>query len=337
MEQARLVLGGSGFSYQNHEHPETAPILDIIKTAFAQGLRAIDTSPYYEPSERLIGAALADPTITSLYSRADYCLMTKVGRITTDTFNYSPDWISKSVYRSLQRLNTSYLDVVFCHDVEFVTRDEAVCALGVLFEMKEKGLIRHVGISGYPLDVLIEVARRARIKYQKPVDAVQVWAQLNLLNTNLGSKGIKPLRDQGVKQIFSSSPLAVGLLRSGGVPIGAQGDWHPASLALRGAAQGAAIEVALHGDSLAALSLRYALRQAQSLSDDTSTVATIVGVKTLAELEDNLCNARMVLGPGFKGSAVKDELVSSKLEHDDRLTQQVKTVLTPWLDRDLGS
>jgi aryl-alcohol dehydrogenase-like predicted oxidoreductase len=33
-------------------------------------------------------------------------------------------WIRHSVRRSLQRLHTDYLDVVYCHDVEFVTAAE---------------------------------------------------------------------------------------------------------------------------------------------------------------------------------------------------------------------
>jgi aryl-alcohol dehydrogenase-like predicted oxidoreductase len=53
-----LVLGGAGFSYQTHPDPKSLPVRDVIKRAFDHGLRAIDTAPYYEPSEQLLGEAL---------------------------------------------------------------------------------------------------------------------------------------------------------------------------------------------------------------------------------------------------------------------------------------
>ncbi|KAK3066495.1 hypothetical protein LTR53_017125, partial [Teratosphaeriaceae sp. CCFEE 6253] len=59
-----LILGGAGFSYQCHPDPEALPIRDVILQAFDAGMRAIDTSPYYEPSEQLLGKALSSPDIT---------------------------------------------------------------------------------------------------------------------------------------------------------------------------------------------------------------------------------------------------------------------------------
>ncbi len=35
-------------------------------------------------------------------------------------FDYSPTTIRRSVHRSLKRLHTQYLDVVYLHDVEFI-------------------------------------------------------------------------------------------------------------------------------------------------------------------------------------------------------------------------
>ena len=45
--------------------------------------------------------------------------MGRYGPKATD-FDYSPTTIRRSVRRSLQRLHTQYLDVVYLHDVEFV-------------------------------------------------------------------------------------------------------------------------------------------------------------------------------------------------------------------------
>jgi len=151
------------------------------------GIRAIDTSPYYGMSEVILGSVLR--ALASEFPRQSYHLMTKVGRygVTKDDFDYSPQSIRLSIMRSLQRLNTTYLDAVFLHDVEFIaspvwpipycgdfervlndkegradwgllpgkegkawgTGDETIlAAVRELFKMKSEGLIRAVGISG---------------------------------------------------------------------------------------------------------------------------------------------------------------------------------------------
>jgi D-arabinose 1-dehydrogenase len=115
--------------------------------------------------------------------------MTKCGRygLHTSDFDYSPSTIRESVVRSLERLNTTYLDVVYLHDVEYVCSDvspltsgtgryplaalgEELSAFGLevgaegkivgegdqkcldaiaeLRKLQAEGLIKHVGISG---------------------------------------------------------------------------------------------------------------------------------------------------------------------------------------------
>ena len=76
-------------------------------------------------------------------------------------------------------------DAVFAHDVELVTIEEAVTAVGVLFELAGKGSIRLVGISGYDIDVLYTVAVMSRERFGRPIDVIQTWAQLTLQNQQL--------------------------------------------------------------------------------------------------------------------------------------------------------
>ena len=58
--------------------------------------------------------------------------MTKCGRygLTKEAFDYSPATIRHSVERSLSRLHTDYLDVVYLHDVEFVASNVRPQATG---------------------------------------------------------------------------------------------------------------------------------------------------------------------------------------------------------------
>ena len=146
------------------------------------GIRAFDTAPYYDDSEIVLGTALK--ALEGEFPRGTYQLITKVGRYGTSSssFDYSPTALRTSVRRSLQRLHTQYLDVVYLHDVEFVATcvaprkagnhvgalgteaeayglsepceaqgdaDERVLeAIETLRALQADGLIRHVGISG---------------------------------------------------------------------------------------------------------------------------------------------------------------------------------------------
>ncbi|KAL4723078.1 hypothetical protein ACLX1H_010319 [Fusarium chlamydosporum] len=335
-----LVMGGAGFSYQLNPDPESLPIVDIFLRAFELGVRTIDTSPYYEPSEQLMGAALSDPRIQSRYQRSDYELMTKVGRIKENEFNYSPDWIKKSVARSLERFGTTYLDVVFCHDVEYVSLDEAVTAVGVLLEFQRAGVILRVGISGYDIDVLAEVASLARQKYGHPVDVVQTWAQLTLQNTQAETRGFDRFRTAGANSVFCSSPLAVGLLRTGGIPLGLTGDWHPAPQGLRAAAAEAAEWMDKHGEgeSLCSLAMQYAIVKAKQNCTPSFSVSTITGISTLSDLEQNVISAKRVLKTVGDSESLLDytELDSQSVESRLALAERVRLMFGEWLDYDFS-
>lgn len=343
-----LVMGGAGFSYQLHPNPESLPVRNIVRRAFELGLRTIDTSPYYEPSEQLLGAALSDPEICSKYRRNDYILMTKVGRIAEKHFDYSPGWIRKSVARSLQRLGTTYLDVVFCHDVEFVNIDEAVEAVGILQELSRNGVVKYVGVSGYDIERLEAVSLGARQRFGDPVDVVQSWGKLTLQNTELEKKGLEAFRKAGVKAVCSSSPLAIGLLRNDGVPVGALGNFHPAPAGLRAAAQIAACWVRSEGDDLASLALRFSISRAMQNCQPGFIVTTITGIGSISDLEENVKTAKQILKvsrppttedmssiiqPFYNYDCI-DETMAKR---DEPLYSTVRNILGRWLDYDFSS
>ncbi|KAL1646126.1 hypothetical protein SLS58_003546 [Diplodia intermedia] len=236
--------------------------------------------------------------------------MTKCGRVAADRFDYSPAWIRQSVTRSLARLHTSYLDVVFTHDVEFVTVDEAVAAVGELFALKDEGRVRYVGISGYPLPRLVEVARAVRRRHGRHVDAVQVWGQLTLQNTVLLDEGgLAELKAAGIDCVFASSPLAIGLLRKKGVPVGELGDFHPAPPALREAAAHASEYVEERDTKLAELALKYAVAQGLAAGQEMGLrLSTILGGGTTLEIEDNWEVGSTIVGRELIEEELKQEL-----------------------------
>lgn len=255
-----LVFGCAAFNNQYTKDADTLDTVALVREALGFGIRAFDTSPHYGPSEGLLGAALDTDFVHSQVPRSDLFLLTKVGREGPEEFDYSPEWVRQSIQRSLQRLRTTYLDVVYCHDVEFVTEDEVLGAVKELRRIRdEEGTVKFIGISGYPVALLCTLARRVLEETGEPLDAVMSYANFTLQNTVLALTGIKQLRAAGVDVVPNASPLGMGLLRREGIPIGAQGDWHPSTPGLRTAIQRASDFCDRHGERLEVIAIRYAL------------------------------------------------------------------------------
>jgi D-arabinose 1-dehydrogenase len=255
-----LVFGTATFNHQYNSDPFALDTTGLVTSALTHGIRAFDTSPYYGPSEILLGNALATPFVRETFPRDSYMILTKAGRISSDEFDYSAQWIRQSVARSLERLHTSYLDLVYCHDVEFVSPVEVLEAVRELRKLRDEGKIRYVGICGYPIDVLGDIAEMLLRETGEPIDCVQSYANFTLQNQTLaGARGIQRLRNAGVEVVPNASPLGMGLLRRQGVPVGALGDFHPSSRELRAAVREASNFCDQHGEKIEVIALRFAL------------------------------------------------------------------------------
>ena len=110
------------------------------------GINYIDTAPAYGHSEEWIGRAIST-------RRHEYLLSTKVGENFEhgqSSWDYSAPGVRRSVERSLQRLRTDVLDLVYIHsrgdDDEVLTQTDAVPALQA---MRDAGKVRWIGLSGY--------------------------------------------------------------------------------------------------------------------------------------------------------------------------------------------
>lgn len=223
-----LIIGGAVFNTQYSEDPTKLPIQEIILTAFSKGMNALDTSPYYGHSEELIGDALEK--IADEWPRESYFICTKAGRIKLDDFDYSRSWVRKSVLRSLERLHTSYLDLVYMHDIEFVEDEEIFEALKELVAMKKEGVIRNFGISAYPVEILLKIAQECNTTYKSeigPLDAILSYSNGCIQNTKLLSLYDK-FFDTGIKKLLNGSILSMSMLRSGKTH-----DFHPAPKELK--------------------------------------------------------------------------------------------------------
>ena len=257
-----LIFGTATFNYQYNPDPYELDTNGLVQRAFEYGIRAFDTSPYYGPSEEILGAALDSNSVRNGVPRDEYFLITKCGRIASDEFDFSAEWVRQSITRSLQRLKTDYLDLVYCHDVEFVSEEEVMEGIRELRRIRdEEGTIKYIGISGYPLPVLCSIAHRVLRETGEPLDAVMSYANFTVQNTLLAKQAIKEFQAAGVDVVPNASPLGMGLLRREGVPIGSMGNWHPSSNELRAAVKRASDFCDRQDEKLEVVSIRYALEQ----------------------------------------------------------------------------
>jgi len=255
-----LIFGTATFNYQFNVDPFALRPNQVVKSALEHGVRAFDTSPYYGPAEEILGAALSTDYCKSHFPREKYYILTKVGRIAANEFDYSASWVRQSVKRSCQRLKTDYLDVVYCHDIEFVSPEEVLTAVREMRRIRdEEGTIKHVGICGYPVHVLCDLAEKILQQTGEPIDIVQSYANFTLQNTKLLSEGLRRLANANVQIVTNASLLGMGLLRLQGPPVGAMGDWHPAPDGLREAAKTAGKWVEKRGEKLEVVAVRFAL------------------------------------------------------------------------------
>lgn len=232
------------------------PYVDIVRRALEHNITAFDTSPYYGPSETLLGQALS----TLSPPRDNFFLITKAGRIASSDFDYSPAWIRYSVCRSLERLGTPYLDLVYAHDVEFVSPSEVLEAVCELRRLRDRGVIRYVGISGYPVKVLADLAAMILEETGEPLDAVLSYANFTIQNHQLGEQ--EHLDRFGAAQVgclLNASILGMGLLTTRGVDNGPMASWHPAPPELRKRCSDLSVMAQADGEHLEEVSIRWAL------------------------------------------------------------------------------
>src|SRR5215210_2122063 len=135
-------------------------VLASVRVALECGLNFIDTSPFYGRgmSEVLLSIALKG------VPRESYTLCTKLGRYDLAHFDFSARRVAESVDVSLHRLGTDYLDIVLCHDIEFVPMQQIVEeTIPALRRAQAAGKVRCIGVSGYPMKALRYVIERAEI------------------------------------------------------------------------------------------------------------------------------------------------------------------------------
>jgi aryl-alcohol dehydrogenase-like predicted oxidoreductase len=125
--------------------PDDAMVRQLLGQAHELGINLIDTAPAYGSSETRLGPLLRG-------QRQQWVIVSKVGEEFDNRqsrFDFSAAHTRFSVERSLQRLETDFIDLVLVHsdgnDVA-ILRDSGVYE--TLAELKREGKIRAFGLSG---------------------------------------------------------------------------------------------------------------------------------------------------------------------------------------------
>jgi L-galactose dehydrogenase len=214
-----------------------------VRVALDLGMNFIDTSPYYGRglSECLLGIALRD------VPRDRYFLGTKLGRYDPVHFDFSARRVAESVDVSLQRLGVDHLDIILCHDIEFVDMTQIVEeTLPALRRIQQQGKVRFVGVSGYPMKIFRYILDRTDL------DVVLSYNHYTLQNTMLAD--LAPyLKAKGVG-IMNAAPFSARLLTNTPLPR-----WHKATSEVRALCRQAAEHCTARGVDIAQLAVQYAL------------------------------------------------------------------------------
>ena len=189
----RISILGFGASPLGNAFRETDPVEGkaAVHLAVERGINFFDVSPYY-------GLTLAETRLGEALEgrREKVVLTTKCGRYGADEFDFSAARITAGLENSLKRLRTDYVDLLQAHDVEFGDVQQVVEeTVPAMRKLQEQGKARYIGITGYSLKNLMEIAGQVK------VDSILSYCRYNLLITDMEAKLVPFAKKRGVGEI----------------------------------------------------------------------------------------------------------------------------------------
>ncbi|TVZ02689.1 oxidoreductase [Trebonia kvetii] len=263
-----LTVGRVGFGAMRLSGPgifgppaDTDEALAVLREALALGINHIDTADFYGPhvTNELIHQALAPYP-------DDLRIVTKVGAVRDDTGAWvhacSPQQLREQVHGNLHTLKVDALDVVNLRvgggsDGHSAVPGSIAEQFGALAELREQGLIRHLGLSTVDAEQLAEARAIA------PVVCVQNFY-------NIAQRGDDPLVELTARQGIAYVPY---FPLGGFTPL--QSDTLGAVAARLGAAP-------------MAVALAWLLRRSPN-------ILLIPGTSSVAHLRENVAGASLAL------------------------------------------
>jgi aryl-alcohol dehydrogenase-like predicted oxidoreductase len=193
------AIGGGGwqFGWGAQEDQES---IDAIQRALELGINWIDTAAAYGfgHSEQVVGHALHGlPQRPYVFTKASL-LNDGSGTV---VHNLKRDSILREAEASLERLNIEAIDLYQIHWP--IPNEDLEEGWATLAELKEQGLVRHIGVSNFDVNQL------RRIQAIAPVETLQ--PPYSLITREVESE-ILPFAKRGGIGVIVYSPMGSGLL-----------------------------------------------------------------------------------------------------------------------------
>lgn len=295
----------------------------VIKTAWDNGVRYYDTSPFYGYglSERRVGEFLRRQ------KRDDFVVSTKIGRVFKATrnpvpnadlwtqplpFSYEYDFTAagarRAVEDSLQRLGLSNLDIVFIHDLSpdntelpgSWTDHYEIAAKGAMPElerMRNEGLIKGWG---FGINTPNAAVRAAQSNGPTP-DIVLLACQYSLVDhEETVNRTFPALQAKGISVVVGT-PLADGFL-------GGRNRFHFSTNLPAGMAEKRA-RIAAVADRFG-IDIRTAALQFAAAPSIVSAI--VPGSRVPGQVEANVQSMKVAIPPAFWEALRSEKLISDK-------------------------
>lgn len=244
--------------------------IKAVRTALEHGINFIDVSPYYgdTKAETVLGRALSG------IDRSSYYLATKVGQY-GNNFDFSAERVTRSLDESCERLGVDYIDLLQCHDIEFVELSQIVNeTLPALHKLKQAGRVGHIGITGLPLNIFRQIIDQ--------VDAGMVETILSFCHYELNDTSLTtllPYLKERQVGVINAAPTGMGALTPRGAP-----SWHPASPAIIAGCRRAVEYCESIGEDIVKLAVQFSVAHPE-------IATTLVGTANPENIRKNISYA----------------------------------------------
>lgn len=146
----KVTLGTTGITVEKNsfgalpiQRISKEEAVKLLRKAYAAGVTFYDTARFYTDSEEKVGAAFAG-------MREKVYIATKTAATTAEAF-----W--KDLHTSLNNLQTDYIDIYQFHNPSFCPKPgDGTGLYEAMLEAREKGMVRHIGITNHRLNVAHE-------------------------------------------------------------------------------------------------------------------------------------------------------------------------------------
>ena len=218
------LLGTSNTNYISDEEAE-----NIFQCIIDHGILRFDTAPLY-------GGGLSEERLGKLLikiPRNNYILSTKVGRYRPyashisnpknnpeDWYDFSSETTKRSVEKSLNRLGTDFLDIVFIHDCDNHIEEAVNTCLPILQDLKSQGVLGSIGCGSNVAETHEKILKFAEF------DILMLEGRFTLLDQSALGSLFSYTMSKSV-DVELASPFNSGILATGSEKKNSRFDYMP--------------------------------------------------------------------------------------------------------------